>query len=92
MKQEQDIELAIDKIVLHGFSTKSSKGLKGAVEFELNRIIRERGLPSEVRLGGNFEELPGGKFNVKAGSSLKTLATQISNHVYNGFSEPKVKS
>ena len=89
IKQDQDIELAIDKIVLHGFSPKSSKGLKEAVEFELSRLIKEHGLPSEIRSGGNFEQLPGGNFNAKAGSSLKTLASAISNHVYNGFSEPK---
>jgi hypothetical protein len=91
MKNEQDIELAIDKIVLHGFAPRDSKGLKEAVEFELSRMIRERGLPAEIRSGGNFEHLPGGNFNTKTGSSLKSLASKISNHVYNGFGEPQFR-
>ncbi|MDB4923285.1 hypothetical protein [Mucilaginibacter sp.] len=91
MKTERDIELAIDKIVLHGFAPKDSKGLKEAVEFELGRLIKERGLPEVIKSGGNFEHLPGGNFSIKTGSSLKTLASKISNQVYNGFGESKTR-
>ncbi|MDB5148612.1 MAG: outer membrane protein/protective antigen [Mucilaginibacter sp.] len=91
MKQDQDIELTIDKIVLHGFASKDSKGLKEAIQFELGRLINERGLPAEIRSGGTFEHLPGGNVSIKTGGSLKTLASKISNHVYNGFSESKIR-
>lgn len=91
MKPDKDIELIIDKIVLRGFAPRASKGLKEAVEFELGRLIKERGLPEAVKAGGSFEQLPGGNFSVNAGSTPKTLAAKISNHVYNGFSEPKRK-
>ncbi|RYY37001.1 MAG: hypothetical protein EOP46_04340 [Sphingobacteriaceae bacterium] len=89
ISQNTDIELAIDKIVLHGFPPKTLKGLKEAVEFELNRLIKERGLPTPAAKGGVFEYLPGGSLNAKANTSIKTLASAISNHIYNGFSEPK---
>jgi hypothetical protein len=84
-----DIELAIGKIVLHGFPSNTSKGLKEAVEFKLGQLIIERGLPVEAAKGVVFEHLPGGSLSFKKDTSIKALASAISNHIYNGFSEPK---
>lgn len=89
IKQTADIEFSIDKIVVQGFPASTLKGLKEQVEFQLNRMIKERGLPADAARGGQFENLPAGSINAKAGASTKMLASLISNHIYNGFSEPK---
>ena len=80
-----NIELTIDKLVLHGFSPQDTAQLGQAIEQELIRLFQERGVPSSLSNKANFRRLNGESFRANPNTKSKTLGHQIAKAVYTGF-------
>lgn len=85
----QDIEIYIDEIVLHGFSRNDSAGIKTAIEAELVRLIRERGIPSFLSSPDSFRRIEGGEFNMARGTNSAKVGNDIAGTVYSGLKNLK---
>lgn len=81
---EQNIELHIEELVLHGFSHGDSNRIAGAVERELARLIKEKGLPEDVA-NGEIAKVDGGSFQMARGSKPETTGALIAKAVYGGM-------
>lgn len=82
-----NIELHIEKLVLHGLSPSDRHIIGRAVEFELTRLFTERGLPSSLSKGGNFAQVDSGTFNVAPNAKAGAIGNQIAQSVYAGFTK-----
>jgi hypothetical protein len=80
-----NIELHIDELVLHGFSSSDRYHIGDAVENELARLLTERSLPPMLSQGGEVAHLDGGAFHVGGPFKANTVGSQIAHAVYGGF-------
>ena len=85
MKPE-NVELHIEKLVLHGFSPGDRYHVGDAVERELGRLFIEQGVPPSLAQGGEFAYLDGGAFKVKPGSGAEEIGVRAARAVYGGLS------
>jgi hypothetical protein len=81
--KRQNIELHIEELVLHGFSPGDRRGIAGAVERELAKLLEEKGTP--VVNSGEIDRLDGGSFRVVQGSKPESTGAQIARAVYRGM-------
>lgn len=82
---KQDIELTIEKIVLHGIPAKDGRILKKIMEFELSRLLTENGLPDSLHSGTEFPQILAKNFIIPTESTITVLGRGIADHVYNIF-------
>ncbi len=82
-----NIELHIEKLVLHGFSPSDRHRIGEAVELELTRLFTERDIPPSLAQGGEFARLDGGAFNIAPSSKAAAIGTRIAQSVYAGFTK-----
>ncbi|HEX2095733.1 MAG TPA: hypothetical protein VHG28_25265 [Longimicrobiaceae bacterium] len=80
-----NVELSIERLILHGLDPTDGHGLRAAVEAELVRLIAEEGLPPRFAAGGEVARLPGGVFEVPAGAKPAEVAAQVARAVYSGM-------
>lgn len=81
-----NIELHIEKLVLHGFSPHDRHRIGQAVELELTRLLTEQGISQSLSKGGKFTQLDGGQFNVAPNSKATTIGSQVAQSVYKNVS------
>lgn len=77
-----NIDLHIDKLVLHGFSPHDRHRIGGAVERQLTRILSEQGIPSSLPHGREHSHLDGGKFNAVPNAKAEVIGSQVAQSVY----------
>lgn len=85
MDLKPNIELHIEELVLHGFAPGDRHAIARAVEAEVARLIRERGLPS---VGGDdisVARLDGGSFQVEPSAGPAAIGGQIAQGVVGGL-------
>lgn len=80
-----DLDLNIEEMVLRGFPGKDQDRIKRAVQAELERLIRENGIPTALSRGGELARLDGGFFKAKPGSSLEEIGVQVARSLYGGL-------
>ncbi|MCK5217851.1 MAG: hypothetical protein KAJ93_08680 [Methanosarcinales archaeon] len=80
-----NIELHIEKLVLHGFKPGDRHRIGQAVELELTRMLTEQGLPLSLVNNEEFAQLNGGTFNMSPNSRPETIGSQVAQSVYRGF-------
>ena len=78
---KQNIELHIDKLVLHGFSPGDRHRIGEAVERQLTRILAEQGIPSSLSHGGERSYLDGGKFNAIPNAKAESIGSEVAKSV-----------
>ncbi|GAX60148.1 outer membrane protein/protective antigen OMA87 [Candidatus Scalindua japonica] len=78
----KNIELHIDKLVLHGFSPHDRYRIGEAVERQLTQMLTEQGMPASLSHGGKYSHLYGGSFNIVQGSKAETIGSQVAQSVY----------
>jgi len=78
-----NIELHIDKLVLHGFSPGDRHRIGEAVERQLTQILTEQGMPTSLSHGGERPHINGGTFNTA--TNARTIGIKIAQSVYSGF-------
>ena len=77
-----DIEIHIEKLVLHGFAPSDKHRIAAAVQEELERLIKARGAPAGSGSGFHRAQLAGGSFNVRPGERADTIGARIGQAVY----------
>ena len=81
-----NIEVHIEELVLHGFAPKDRYAIGEVVQYELQRLFAERGMPESSSAGYEVGRLNGGAFTVKPGAKADTIGNQVAQAVYAGLS------
>ena len=81
------IHLHIERLVLDGVAVApgDSPRLQVAVERELTRLIRERGLAPGMSTGGAVDAVRGGEVRLEPKGSPAKLGRQVASAVYGGI-------
>jgi hypothetical protein len=80
-----DLDLNIEELVLQGFPGRDQDRILRAVQAELERLIRENGIPTALSRGGELARLDGGIFEAKPGSSPEEIGAQVAQSLYGGL-------
>jgi hypothetical protein len=83
----QNIELHIEKLVLHGFATKDRTAIGEAVQHELHRLLVEQGIRGSPRQNCALAQLEGGAFTMQPDASAQTIGTQIAQSVFKSLQQ-----
>ena len=81
------VHVHIERLVLEGLPVSTHDGARvgGAVEAELGRLLRTRGMAAHLRGGGAVPSLQAGTLAWDRGTSPATLGTRIGRSVYRGM-------
>jgi hypothetical protein len=82
MAVNQNIEVYIDQLVLHGFSPHQHHDIAAALEAELTRLIAERGIPHGLQSKGNIPVMNAANFSINKNSKGKSIGNKIAGSVY----------
>jgi hypothetical protein len=77
-----DIELHIEKLVLHGFAPSDKHRIAAAVQEELERLIKGQAVPTGPEHGIHRAHLDGGSFCVRIGERPDSIGVRIGQAVY----------
>lgn len=81
-----NIELYIEKLVLHGFSPSDRYRIGRSVEFELARLFTDQGISHSMSKGGEFTHLDSSTFNIAPSSKAEAIGSQVAQSVYKNMS------
>jgi hypothetical protein len=82
-----DVELHIEKLVLHGFAPGDRHRIAEAVKVKLAQLLAEQGVPSSLAQGGELARGDGGSFDVASGSSAEAVGGQVARTLYGGLKQ-----
>jgi hypothetical protein len=84
-----NIHLHIERIVLDGLPIERSQGphVQAAIGVELSRLLTERGLATDLQLGGASPSIHANGIQLVSGSSPAQIGRQIAQSVYNGIGD-----
>jgi hypothetical protein len=80
-----DLDLNIEELVLRGFPGRDRDRIMQAVQEELERLIREEGVPAALCRGGELASLDGGSFEVQPSASPEEIGAQVARSLYGGL-------
>lgn len=83
----QQLDLQINKLVLHGFSADDAPHIKAAIEQELSRLFSEQGVPSSLLVSGAVGHLNAGRYDATPGATPDAIGGQIAQTIYAGFTK-----
>lgn len=86
---EQNINLHIDELVLHGFEPGDRRRIGVAVESELTRLFTEQGIPPGFTGGIALPAIDAGAFQVTPHMKAGAIGQQVAQSVYAGFNNGK---
>jgi hypothetical protein len=81
-----NIDLHIDRLILHGFDGVSRVALGASVERELTRILEQEGMTDTALRSENIERAQGGTFTAGVDTDTDTMGSQIARAIYGGLS------
>lgn len=76
------IEIEIDSLVLNGFRASDRYRIGAAFESELNRLIREEGLPAGGPGGLDLSRLDAGSVQIPAGTPTAKIGFNLARSIY----------
>ena len=79
---DENIELYIEELVLHGFSPHHRYDIAAAVEAELTRLFTEQGIPASLKTKITASTLNAGTFNMAKESKGETIGNKVAGSVY----------
>jgi hypothetical protein len=80
-----DLDLNIEELVLTGFPGQDRDRIMQAVRAELERLIREGGVPAAFSRRRELDSLDGGSFEIEPGSSPEEIGAQVARSLYGGL-------
>jgi hypothetical protein len=80
-----DLDLNIEELVLRGFPGRDRDRIMQAVQVELERLIREEGVPETLSRGGELAGLDAGSIEAEPGSSPEEIGAQVARSLYGGL-------
>ena len=81
----QQIEIYIDKIVLHGTDKANAAGLKTALREQLTSLIVENGLPEAFLSQTDHGRLDGGQISIDTNQQPASVGLGIAQGIYQGI-------
>ena len=85
MGLNQNIELNIEELILHGFSPSDRLKIGEAIRTELARIVSQQGLPAGIANGGDITNIDGVSFRMTKNTNAQLIGTRIAQSVYGGL-------
>lgn len=85
MRTPYNIELHIEELVLHGFSSADRHAIGEAVQRELTRLLTEQGIHPALGKGYETARVNGGSFSMQQGAKANTIGEQVAQSVYGGL-------
>ncbi len=85
------LEVHIEELVLHGFSTRDRFAIGDALQQELERLMTEQGLPGVAGQSLSAQRLDGGVFTVAPGARSAAIGAHIAGRVHQGLSPAQKK-
>lgn len=79
-----NIEIYIDKIVLHGYDKKQGREISAALEQQLRTLLKENGLTADFVKDAYIRKMDGGQ--LEAGKSQQ-IGAGIANNIYNSINQ-----
>jgi hypothetical protein len=80
------LNLHIEQLTLHGFSTLDRDRIGAVIQSELARLFAEQGIPRSVMQSGAIHQLDGSTFEMAAGTPPRIIGAQIAQAIYQGLS------
>ena len=77
-----DLRLRIDELVLHGFAPQDRNRIRDALELELGRLLRERGVPDRLTDGASRPSLDAGQITLAPGLGGPAIGERIALALY----------
>ena len=81
-----NVDLNIERLVLHGVAVRDTRLLQRTVAAELTRLFTERGVPPMIARGGYVPRLDGDVVHATSVTRADGIGAQIARAVYGGFS------
>jgi hypothetical protein len=80
----RSIEVHIEELVLHGFSTVDAPTIAAAVERELARLFAAHGVPESLAGGGARVAIDAGAFERAPGQTPSAVGAGVARSVHEG--------
>ena len=84
VRHPSSVVVSIDELVLEGFSPHAKREIADAVQFELARLLNERGAPERWQGGGEFQDLKADA-EWKPNARRQQIGAAIAQAVYTSF-------
>jgi len=85
--QRPSINLNIDKLVLHGFSSGDKNRIARAVETELARLLGQGEIPATLSQSGVISQIDAGTFHMRRSTTPETIGEQVSRNLYGALNQ-----
>jgi len=85
-----NIELHIEELILHGIAPGDTFRIGQAVQAELTRLLQMHGLPESLSAEAEFGDLSVGQFNVAENARPNAVGNQIAGSVFKGLQRTQV--
>ena len=79
------LNLHIDQLTLHGFSTLDRDLIGIAIQAELTRLFTEQGIPNSLGQESIINQLNGEAFEMVAGIPPRVIGIRIAQSIYQGL-------
>jgi hypothetical protein len=80
-----NVELRIEELVLHGFTSGDGDRIGDAVEHELSRLFAEQGVPPSLTRGGDVPRLDAGAFEMNPDLGADVVGARVAQSLYEGM-------
>ncbi len=81
----QQIELHIEELVLHGFPPNQRHAIAQAIEMNLTRLLTEQQTPAAWQQNGKVRSINAGSIHINNVSKTEVTGNKIANAVYKSF-------
>jgi hypothetical protein len=85
---DYDLELAIERLVLHGIAPQDRHRLGAALQQELTRLLTEQGIPPRLTQASALAQLKVSPCEVSADARPEAIGTQLAQTIYQGLTAP----
>ena len=82
---QQNIELHIDELFLHGFAPHQVAQIGDALQRELTRLLQEQGLPAGLSVDTDLGRLTAGTVTLQPDFPSNLIGHSLARSVYKGF-------
>lgn len=80
----REIEIHIEKLVMHGIPTNNSYRIAEAIQSEITRQLTENGIPNNLQSAGHIALMNAGTVNI-ASQNAAVVGRKVAQKIYNSF-------
>jgi hypothetical protein len=87
INSQPSVELHIEELILHGFSSGDHHRIGEAVQRELARLFAESRTPPALTQSAEIDRLDSGTIQIPAASKPETAGVQVARAVFGGLKQ-----